>query len=378
MPEYLATARNAQGKKVTERLDVNSADEAVQALRDRGYDEIVLHTDDIAARYSKQKAVASTVSPRQYLWFRTMPSWLAHVLVVSITAYRKGWYWNVAALALLAYRLRKGWGWGPTEIGLGIYLFFPVIFAFGSLLFRGASGRYRRLMEAVAWAKWDEVLGLADAAAGNVPAEEIAFQKAKALAGLGRIDEGLGLVEYLADGKKMPLSTYWSRVAGLYTTAKRPDDSKAAMEKSLEFAPENATLLIDMAESEVWLRHNSKRARELLDRARTHAISDLLQPFVINTEGLIQLEEGRAREARQLLEQAFEKAKVFRHASPLMEARLDRMHVPLVLACAAEGDLESAERHWRIAKPRLVAFKLDDDIARCEKALGLSPATLTA
>jgi tetratricopeptide (TPR) repeat protein len=298
--------------------------------------------------------------------------------VVTITAYRKGWYWNVGALALLAYRLWQGRGWGPTEIGLVIYLFFPVIFAFGSLLFRGASGRYRRLMDAVAWGKWDEVLRLTDAAVGKLPAEELAFQKAKALAGLGRVDEGLRLVEQFADGKKMPLSTYWSRLAGVYTTAKRRDDSKAAMEKALECSPENATLLLDMAESEVWLRHNPKRARELLTRARSHAISDLLQPFVINTEGLINLEEGRARDARHLLEQAFEKARVFRHASPLMEARLDRMHVPLVLACAAEGDLESAERHWRIAKPRLVALKLDDDLSRCEKALGLSPATLPA
>jgi type II secretory pathway component PulF len=72
MPEYLATARNSQGKKVTQRLDVNSADEAVQTLRERGYDEIVLHTDDVAARNTKQKALAATVNPRQYLWFRTI------------------------------------------------------------------------------------------------------------------------------------------------------------------------------------------------------------------------------------------------------------------------------------------------------------------
>ncbi len=294
MPEYFATARNAQGKKVTERLDVSSADEAVQTLRERGYDEIVLHTDDLAARHTKQKAVASTVSARQYLWFRSMPPWLAHVLVVTIAAYRKGWYWNVGAIALLAYRLWQGRSWGLAETCLVIYIFFPIIFAFGSLLFRGASGRYRRLMEAVAWGKWDEVVRLADAAAGKLPAEELAFQKAKALAGLGRIDEGLKLVEPLADGKKMPLSTYWSRVAGLYTTAKRRDDSQAAMEKALACSPDNVTLMIDVAESEVWLRHNPKRARELLTKARTHAISDLLQPFVINTEGLIQLEDGRA------------------------------------------------------------------------------------
>ena len=119
-----------------------------------------------------------------------MPPWLAHVLVVTIAAYRKGWYWNVGAIALLAYRLWQGRSWGLAETCLVIYIFFPIIFAFGSLLFRGASGRYRRLMEAVAWGKWDEVVRLADAAAGKLPAEELAFQKAKALAGLGRHRRG--------------------------------------------------------------------------------------------------------------------------------------------------------------------------------------------
>ena len=72
MPEYLATARNPAGKSVTERLDVNSADEAARVLRERGYEDIVVHTSDVEARYTSQKAMDSLISPRQYLWFRTM------------------------------------------------------------------------------------------------------------------------------------------------------------------------------------------------------------------------------------------------------------------------------------------------------------------
>ena len=374
MPEYVASARNAKGKKVTERLDVNSADEAVQVLRDRGYDEIVLHTSDVEARYTKQKAVSHFLSPSEYLWFRKMPPRLAGFLLVTIKSYQKGWYWSLAALALACVSVMAGRRGGAFEYGLVVYLFFPLPWAFLSAqLFRGAGGRYKRLMDAVAWGRWEEVLARADSVAGKVPPEEVAFQKAKALAGLGRLEEALQMVEPFADGKKIPPWLYWSRLAGVYSTGKRREESKAAMEKALEFAPDNVTLLVDKADSEVWLRHNPKLARELLTRARAHAISDRITPFVIKTEGLIRLEEGHAREARELLERAFEKASVFRHASPMMLMMLDKMHAALALACAAEGDVDTARRHYQLARPRLVALRLDDELARCDKAVGLTP-----
>ena len=312
MPQYLVTARNNEGKKVTERLEAASADEAVRLLRDRGYHEIVSHTTDLEARYTNQKAIAAVVSPRQYLWFRTMPRWLAHVLIVTIGSYRKGWYWNVAAAVLLGYRIWKWHTWGAVETGLAVYLTFPILFAFVSLLFRSAGTKYRRLTEAEAWGRWDEVLAqvdaLAHAVAGKLPADSIVFHKAKALAGLGRLDEALQLVQPFGDGVRMPPGTYYARLAGVYTTAKRSDEAKSAMEKAVECSPNDATLLIDLAESEVWLRHNAHSAKELLALARQHVLSDLLQPFATYTDGLIQLEEGRPREARELLKQAFKKA----------------------------------------------------------------------
>src|SRR5262249_24559713 len=117
--------------------------------------------------------------------------------------------------------------------------------------------------------------------------------------------------------------------------------------------------------------HNPRRARELLARARSHAISDVLEPFAIKVEGMIQLEEGRAREARELLEEAFRRASAFRHASPPMGSALDMMHAALALAYAAEGDTDRARRHYELARPRLQALKLDDVLDRCEKAIGL-------
>jgi tetratricopeptide (TPR) repeat protein len=371
MAEYLATARNAEGKKVTERVDVDSADEAVQVLRDRGYDEIVLHTDDVGARYTRQSAVASTISPKDFLLFRQLPPALAGFLIVAGHAYRKGWPWYAAALAVLAYRWsRDNPTWGSIDFALCFYLLFPAAFALGAQLFQGAAGRYRSLIDAVAWGRWDEVLAKVDSVGGRVPAEEIAFQKAGALAGLGRLDEALRTVEPLADGRTIPAWNYWSRLASVYSKGKRPEESKAAMEKALELAPDNATLLVDMADSEVWLRRNPRRARELLSRAREHALSDMLQPFVLKAEGLIRLEEGKPREARELLEQALQKASAFRHASALVGASIDKIHAALALAHAAEGDLDQARKHYRIARPRLLALKLDDIIARCEAAVG--------
>jgi tetratricopeptide (TPR) repeat protein len=261
MAEYLATARNAEGKKVTERVDVGSADEAVRVLRERGFDEIVLHTDDVGARYSNQSQVAEVISPREHLWFRRMPAPVASFLLIVSKSYRQSWLFNLAMLALLAYRFSQGMTWDWLDTMLVVVLLSPVIIAIGAQFFRGAADRYKRLIDAVAWGRWEEVLARADAVGGGVAPEEIAFQQAKALAGLGRLDEAIRTVEPFSDGKRIPAWMYWSRLSGVYSTAKRREESKAAMERAVEFAPENTTLLIDKADSEVWLRRNPRLAR---------------------------------------------------------------------------------------------------------------------
>jgi tetratricopeptide (TPR) repeat protein len=369
MAYYLATGRDSRGRKVTERVEAGSVDEAERALRDKGYDEIILHTDDIGARYTRLGAAAKVITPRQSLWIRDMPAPLAGLLIVALNTYRRSWYTYLAALGVLAYRAFHGMPRGPFDLFLILYVALPAFFALGASFFRGASGRYNRLMEAVSWGRWQEVLANADLVGGVMPAEEVAFQKAKALAGLGRLDEALRLVEPFSNGVAMPAVNYWSRLASVYSAGRHRDEAKSAMEKALELAPHNATILADIADSEVWLRRNPRRARELIARARDHVLSDKVQMFIIKTEGFIHLEEGRAREAREFLEQALRRAISFRHSSPLMGVIIDKIRAGLVLACAGEGDLEAARQYFQVARPRLVALRYDEQLARCEKAI---------
>ena len=371
MPQYLASARNAEGAKVTERVDADSADNAVRILRERGYDDITLHTDDVGALYTNQKQVAEHISPRQYMWFRNLPSPLGSILVIVVNAYKQAWLLNLAALAGLIYRRAWHMPWGSFDIFLTLYLVFPLVFAVAWQLMPNAGRRYRMLVDAVAWGRWEEVLARADSVGGGVAPDDIAFHKAKALAGLGRLEEGLEVVKPFLGGEKPPAWIYWSRLAEVYRAARRHEEANALMDKALELAPDNATILIDAGMMEVRRRHNPKRARELLARARTHALSDTVKLFGIYLEGLIALEEKRYRDAEPLLNEAFAGLYAMRFASPLMGSMIDQAHGWLALVAAGLGDTDAAEKHYRQAKPRLVALRLDEQIERCEKAIGL-------
>lgn len=373
MPEYLISGRDRAGHKVTERVEADSADEAVRLFRERDFDEIVLHTDDVSALYSRHRDVEGAFSPRQYLWFRNMPGRLASFLLITIKTYERAWTLYLVPLLLLAYRRYERWPWTLLDYAIILLLLCPLLWALWCQVGRRGADRYREMIEAASWGRWEEVLERVGPISSRIPPEEVAFRKAQALAGLGRLDEALQIVKPFADGKAIPAWLYWSRLAEVYKTAKRYDEGRTADEKAFELAPDNATVLIDVAKNAIWKDRNVKRARDLLARARTHELSDVLRPFATYVEGLIYLEEGQAREALRLLTESYQGASAFRHASPLMGLVLDQMHLPIALAHAALGDLASANRHYELARPRLLALRLDEYIARYAKAIGHFP-----
>ena len=103
MPEYLATGRRADGRKVTENVVANSADEAMRLLRERGYNDVVLHSDDIAAQFTRQREKAENLSPRDYILIRDLPPRVGLFVVRTLRAYRKSW----PAMALVALALAR-------------------------------------------------------------------------------------------------------------------------------------------------------------------------------------------------------------------------------------------------------------------------------
>ncbi|MEO6811247.1 MAG: hypothetical protein ABI353_19225, partial [Isosphaeraceae bacterium] len=222
MSEYLATGTLPGGKRVTERVEADSADEAVQLLRDRGYDEVVLHTDDVGSHYSKQAEVDSVISPREYLWLRDLPRPLSGFLLVTIKSYQRSKFSFLLMLGLLGYRRYVGRPWGLIDTLMALAFFLPVIWAFVAQFFGGAASAYDQFIEAVAWGRWKEVLERAKTLRG-VPPEEVAIRKAQALASLGRFDEAIAEVEPFGDGQAIPTWLYLSRLAEVYSVVHRHD-----------------------------------------------------------------------------------------------------------------------------------------------------------
>ncbi|MBW3599862.1 MAG: hypothetical protein KY475_21645, partial [Planctomycetes bacterium] len=151
-----------------------------------------------------------------------------------------------------------------------------------------------------------------------------------------------------------------------------------AHEKAAEMAPDNPTILLDLAMSLVRWRRDAARAREFWEQAKTHALSDTLETFARMIEGMIAVESGEAENARNCLEQSIEELKPLRHATPLIGAGIDRAYAYLAIACAESGELAAAKKYYRRCKPRLRALGSNDLLNRCEAALGLKPTKETA
>jgi hypothetical protein len=191
MSEYLLTGKRPDGATATESVQANSGDEAVEVLRQRGYTEIVLHTDDVSAALNPSQT-NEHISAREYVALRQCGTYATFVGFLVLKFYKIGWKMNLAMVGLIAFR--RYWGlpwnfWDFLFIGL---LAIPLVAAIVTPLF-GASQAYRRLIESVCWGRWEEVLQQLPSLRGKLPPHEAAMREAQALAGLGRLDEGLQL-----------------------------------------------------------------------------------------------------------------------------------------------------------------------------------------
>jgi hypothetical protein len=104
MAEYLLTGRKPGGGEVTERIEAGTAQAAMYAMELRGYTDVVLHTDDVAALHTRQSEVAEHITPREYLAFRERGGYLNGVIFCVRKVYQGTWKFYGAVLALLICR----------------------------------------------------------------------------------------------------------------------------------------------------------------------------------------------------------------------------------------------------------------------------------
>lgn len=368
--EYLLTGRTPDGQEVTERVEAASADAAVAQFRGRGhgYVDVVLHTDEVMSLFPGQSAVAEVFTPQEYVELLKAGTFWRSTWFMLCKVYRKAWGTDALLLGCLALRRWAGWPWGVWDWVLLAALLAPLALILLRLAF-SPSRRYNRLIAADAWGQWDDVLRQVDSLEGRVPAHDLALRKAKALAGLGRLDEALRVIGKVAHDPQVPPWMYQDFVGEVYSVAKKFDEATIAAERAVELAPDNATVLLDLALGLLTHRRNVERARQLLRQVESHALSDLLVPVFEMAQGLLALEDGHAQQAKARLEKAVAGISPFRAASPLVGSLEDKMRAYLALAAASAGDADAALRNFRAAEPRLRALRSDELLARCQQAL---------
>jgi tetratricopeptide (TPR) repeat protein len=367
MPKYLLSGTDERGRHRTIVVGAASADDATRRFKARGFSDVTLHSDEVIGHLFKPE-VLKHLTPRDYVALGRL-SRGQFLFRMILRLYRSQWWLFLAFVALLIGRRVVDARWEVLDTVTVGFLFFPPILVLLSELF-SPGRKFERAMSFNAWGRWAEMLAALPSVHAIVPAPQYAFFEAKALAGLGRLDEALETVRPYADDPHTPAWLYWGLLADVFHAAKLGDRAIECGEKAVESAPDNPTVLIDSAMSKLRYRRDAAAARPLLEEARRHEISDVVRPFLLMAEGVLALEENRPEKARELLEESARLAEPLRYSTALMGGAIDRIHTYLSLACAATGDHGAAEEHYRIAEARLRAFHNDDMIQRCESALG--------
>lgn len=367
MPEYILTGRTPRGRTVTEIVDADSADEAVRLFADDGRTEIILHTDDNAARFQTPSKLCKTFTPREYLGYRTRGR-VGCALFLIRKLYVRTWWADVLCLALLAARWWLGGEWGYFDLMAVALLFFPIPMAvFAELTSQAAP--YRRALRAVLHGRWEDVARHMRRVRMPLPPFERPFREAQALAGLGRLDEALDHFRPVADDPAVPPDMYWTYKAMLYQTAREREKALECVHRAAELAPHNPVALIDYALGLLNVRNDVAKARELLKRAREHALSDVSTPLCEFAEGVLAVKDRRPAEAVPLLESAAAGIRPFAGPNPAVWVVVAKIEANLALAHAANGDHDAARRAYRRAEPILAAHDTLE-LARCREVLG--------
>lgn len=213
MPEYLATARRPNGRRVTEKVEAASADEVVSILRDRGCDEIVLHDDDVTAVASSRSAACS---PGLRVLLRKRPL-VGSFLVATLAGYRMMWFIAMLFALWAVYAFYAGFHWEASVWWCVATLLFPP--ALGLALVPVAASvlsRELRMWDALSWGRWEECLRRVNQTGTKVSPHVIARCKAGALAGMGRLDEALQILKPFGDGRAVPEWYYRGMLADAY------------------------------------------------------------------------------------------------------------------------------------------------------------------
>jgi hypothetical protein len=210
MPKYLVSGKDHRDHRVTAAVNAPNADEAVRRFAARGFIDVTLHSDEVIAHLFKPK-VLEHLTPRDYLAIGRV-SRLGFMSRLVVRLYRSHRLLMGLAGALIVGRRVLEVRWDFIDTLAVAMLVSPIAIVLFSELFN-PSRKYERAMAYNAWGRWADMLAALPAVRRHISPAVYAFHEAKALAGLGRLDDALEIVRPFADDPKTPAWLYWG-VAG--------------------------------------------------------------------------------------------------------------------------------------------------------------------
>lgn len=375
MPKYIVSGIDERGRKVIEQLETPSALDAVQAFRDRGYERVSLETEGIDAVVNDQfnamrpKGAKSTeLTARERVEFRKLGRVGRFFFWLRKMSARTG-LWIAIGVAIFVCRRLYG---APLDFLDMCSLMLVTLPLSGALLvvLTGTLNEYHRMLEDGSWARWERVLKRLPKLRKKLPPFELAVYEACALAGLGRVSEGLKLLEPFADGKTVPEWWFWGRMTEVYFACGDSQKLIECLQKGLEYAPTNPLLLLELAVAEIRFHHDDRAAKAILDQIQMDSVAEHTMSDLEMARGMSALETKSSAAAVEHFQVAYSIANEYAKSNPLMAANLDKIHAYLALAYAQSGDMEAARLHYKKAEKRIRTYKFQDIREDCEKALG--------
>ncbi|QDT77334.1 hypothetical protein Mal35_07600 [Gimesia maris] len=364
MPEYFYTATDTTGKRRTECIQAASAQEALQQLEKNEYQEIVLHTDDVSAATSdmmpRKVSVNDDLTAADYVALRTIGDFGFFLYLTKKLYWQIRWYLLVGGLLnLFVILTATDFQREYANIGHSIFLFFvllpPGISLFITLF--SPSRQFNQIQEDFYWGRWNEVLQRLPKARKHLPPIEAMGREAACLAGLGRLDEALKIMEPLADDPQIPRWMYLSRLAEIYENDDQWEECLELRRQASELAPHNSVLKLGYANTLLKLNLEPQLAHQLIEEAESRPLSDLLLLLVPLSKGQLELNLGHARLAFYQFVEVENGLKPYLSSQPFARLYSDISRAYAAIALAELGEMEEAERLFQSALPRLQALK---------------------
>lgn len=371
MLKFQVSGTDSTGMRTTLTVEAESARDAHTRMTELGYIDITLHTDDAMAAAVLSmpgKDVDETFITAQDMVQLRCLSRSGYFLFLIRKMYSQGRIGWVLAIGAVAYSLWQhgtlAWyGW----IGF-VYLAFPLVIAAWTTL-TGMTLVYEALLEACYWGRWKEVLDRSAKLRGHVPDFELDVRVATALAGLGRLDEGLAIVAQHQGTDGLPDWMYVARLAEIYQIAGLHEEALRCQRESYEAAPDNPTVLLDYAMGLLKSQTNTELAASLLRKVEEQPLSDMLQLFLPFAKGLLALNTRDHREAVELFQQTEKDLAPLAPGSAPVRGVIDMIRAYRAIGLAKLGERGEAGKLFNVVRPRLTALRSERILEQYEKAL---------